>query len=316
MTQPLISVIIPCFNAARWLGDTLRCVADQTYRNLEIIAIDDGSSDHTWAILEAFNDPRLRPSRHSNRGAALTRNAGLEKCKGDFIQFLDADDLMSPNKIEVQLKAAQQDRSLITGARWGRFRTRIDDVVWAPAWDPPVQRSVDWLVRQCKPGDMLPPLGWLVPREICKAAGPWNPKAGINDDGEYFTRVLLRATRVVQVHEACVYYRSGIEGYSQRTDLWAWESVLNSYELCAKHLLEAESSLRVKEAIAFRLLGFQYLSYPRFPQLVERVDEILDSLELPKGTPNGGGVSKGIAKIIGWKLTRRLGIAKGFILAR
>ena len=156
----------------------------------------------------------------------------------------------------------------------------------------------------------MPPHGWLISKSLAERIGPWNPKAGINDDGEYFCRALICAEGALQVPEASVHYRSGNSSFSQRTDPWAWESLLNSYELCAGHMLKAEDSPKVRKAIAMRLQGFQYLAYPRFPELVARVDSILDTFQLPRETPHGGGpASKFASKILGWKLTRRLGTA-------
>ncbi|MEO7741963.1 MAG: glycosyltransferase family A protein [Usitatibacter sp.] len=311
-TTHLVSVIIPCYNASAWISETLECVTGQSHANLEILAVDDGSDDDTASVLERHTDARMTVIRQANAGAAAARNAGLAVACGDFVQFVDADDLMGPDKIACQIAAAEHlgPRGVLA-ARWGRFRERIDDTQWAQPWSPASQSGIDWLVDAWQAGDtMMPPHGWLVPRALVEAAGPWNGAAGINDDGEYFTRVLLASSAALQVAQAQVFYRSGNASYSQRQDPWAWESLLNSYELCAYHLLQAEDSPRIRRAIAERIQGFRYRAYPRFPHLVARAAGILDAFGISRETPHGGGTtSKLLGRFLGWKVTRRLGLA-------
>ena len=315
---PLVSVIIPCFNASAWIAQTLQCVTTQTHANLQILAIDDGSTDDTASVLQRQADARITVIRQANAGAAAARNTGLALARGDFVQFLDADDLMSPDKIARQVAAAGAlgPRGVLA-ARWGRFRERIDDTRWADPWSPVQQAGIDWLVNAWQEGDtMMPPHGWLVPRVLVEEAGPWNGAAGINDDGEYFTRVLLAGSAALQVPEARVFYRSGNPSYSQRQDSWAWESLLNSYELCARHLLKAEDSARVRRAIADRIQRFRYRAYPKFPELVARAAAITDTLDLSCETPHGGGAaSRVLGRWLGWRLTRRLGLAAASLRA-
>ena len=103
----LISVIIPAHNAARHISATLRSVRDQTHRSLEIIAVDDGSTDNTGQILEKFaaEDRRMSVLRQDNSGVAMARNLAISHSRGDFIAPLDADDIWHPEKLARQLSA-------------------------------------------------------------------------------------------------------------------------------------------------------------------------------------------------------------------
>lgn len=105
--QPLTSVVVPAYNAERFIERTLRSALNQTYRNLELIVVDDGSTDNTKTIAEAFaaRDSRVRIVSVRNGGVAKARNIGIDQASGAFIAFLDADDLWSPNKIELQVAA-------------------------------------------------------------------------------------------------------------------------------------------------------------------------------------------------------------------
>lgn len=106
MTE-LVTVIIPAYNAEDTLDETLRSVRAQTWRNLEILVIDDGSRDNTLAVAErhAAEDSRVRAIRKDNGGVAEARNLGISQAKGDFIAPVDADDLWHPTKIEKQMAA-------------------------------------------------------------------------------------------------------------------------------------------------------------------------------------------------------------------
>ncbi|PYX88513.1 MAG: glycosyl transferase [Acidobacteria bacterium] len=105
--QPLTSVVIPAYNAELFLERTLRSALGQTYRNLEVIVIDDGSTDRTRAIAEAvaITDDRVRIISVPNGGVAKARNIGIAEARGEFVAFLDADDLWHPAKIELQFEA-------------------------------------------------------------------------------------------------------------------------------------------------------------------------------------------------------------------
>jgi glycosyltransferase involved in cell wall biosynthesis len=105
----LVSVIIPAYNAARFIEETIHSIQDQTYSNWEIIVIDDGSTDHTAAICEELNDARVNVTRQKNAGVAVARNNGLLAAKGDFVVFFDADDLMSPDFLSVRVQALKDD---------------------------------------------------------------------------------------------------------------------------------------------------------------------------------------------------------------
>jgi len=111
--KPLVSVIMPAYNAAGFIAESIRSVQQQTHANWELLVIDDASHDATSKIVEAFKADDERIKLHvlpTNQGAGFARNIGIKAATGDFISFLDADDLWKPHKLEKQLKLMQQER--------------------------------------------------------------------------------------------------------------------------------------------------------------------------------------------------------------
>ena len=102
----LVSVIIPTFNRADIIRETLDSVLAQTYSNFEAIVIDDGSADRTRAVVSAYRDPRIKYSYKENGGLSSARNAGLDLARGEFIAFLDSDDVWHSWKLAAQVDAA------------------------------------------------------------------------------------------------------------------------------------------------------------------------------------------------------------------
>src|ERR1700751_2842411 len=113
--KPLVSILIPAYNAQPWIADTIRSAIAQTWQHKEIIIVDDGSSDRTAAVARRFASRDVAVVTTENQGAAAARNRALQLSQGDYIQWLDADDLLAPDKIERQLAALDEggDRRLL-----------------------------------------------------------------------------------------------------------------------------------------------------------------------------------------------------------
>ncbi|MBF2004215.1 MAG: glycosyltransferase family 2 protein [Chlorogloeopsis fritschii C42_A2020_084] len=109
LVKPLVSVIIPTYNRANIIGNTLDSVVKQSYQKIEIIIVDDGSTDNTEEVIKAIGDSRIHYIKHQiNYGGATARNTGIKAAKGEYIAFLDSDDIWLTNKIEIQLDAIQR----------------------------------------------------------------------------------------------------------------------------------------------------------------------------------------------------------------
>jgi len=115
--EPLVSIMMPCFNAKQTLPMALASLHAQTYENWEAVVVDDGSTDGTWEILRAFGDPRLRVERFDrNRGRGMARQRCLEMANGAFLAFLDADDWLFPEKLANQVSLMREHPDVVVSS--------------------------------------------------------------------------------------------------------------------------------------------------------------------------------------------------------
>lgn len=118
ISTPLISVVVPAFNSEKTIRETIDSVLNQTWKNLELIVINDGSQDSTLDIINSIKDPRLMVFTYTNAGVAASRNRGSSLAQGEFISFIDADDLWTTDKLETQLKALQNNPQAAVAYSW------------------------------------------------------------------------------------------------------------------------------------------------------------------------------------------------------
>jgi glycosyltransferase involved in cell wall biosynthesis len=280
--KPLVSILIPAYNAEKWIADSLRSALAQTWEPKEIIVVDDGSTDRTLAVARQFESEQLRVVAHQHQGAAATRNTALSLSRGEYIQYLDADDLMARDKIARQLEAlgeSSSKRTLLSGS-WGEFVYRyyrsefVPTALWCDLC------PVDWLMRKMKLGVFMQTATWLVSRELAESAGPWDTRLLGDDDGEYFCRVLLASDGVRFVPESKVYYRqSGVSslsyiGLSDRK----MEAQMCSMQLHIRYLCSLEDSSRVRETCVSYLQNWLPFFYPNRPDLVKQAEEMAANL--------------------------------------
>ncbi len=306
----IVSIIIPCYNASRWLPETLESALAQTWPQLEIIVVNDGSTDDSLDIARRYEPREVRVIDQPNRGASAARNRGLREARGEFIQFLDADDLLSPGKIAAQVALLGScPPGTVASCAWGRF---TGDPTAARFVDTAVFRDfapLDFLMLSGETGAMMHPSAWLVPRTVADAAGPWNETLSLNDDGEYFGRVVLASKGIAHCAEAAArsYYRSGLSGsLSQQRSTAARCSQFTSLELITQRLLAAEDSSRIRRAGAGHWRRFVHDFYPEPAELIARAEAEIRLLGESVGTPVMGPKTAALSALLGWRNVWRL----------
>jgi hypothetical protein len=308
MGAPLVSILIPCYNAARWLPAALESAFSQTWPRTEVILVDDGSTDGSLAVARSFGHRGLRILTQPNSGASAARNRGLGAAAGDFIQFLDADDTLAPDKIERQVeRLATGPAGCVASSEWARFRLDAAECVFSPQPNWRDMTGLEFMLLHYNRGWMMPPIAWLAPRAVLDAAGPWREDLSLNDDGEYFCRVLVRSAGVLFCAGSRACYRSALPGsLSARKDGAALESLARSIEGATRTLLGTEDSPRVREACANAWQQVCYETYPLLPAEARRAEREARALGGARRRIEGGRAVLLADRLFGWRAAARL----------
>ena len=206
--MPLVSVIIPCYNQGRFLGDAVRSALQQTMSDVEVIVVDDGSTDETAAVAKnLLSDPRVRLVRQHNRGLPAARNRGIDESQGRYLNFLDADDWLAPSKLEVQARILEDNAEY--ALTYCDIATVYDGVAPGPQFA--VGAS-----RRCLTGDIFvslllggyfPPHTVLLRRSVLDAVGYFDPELGGAADYDLWLRIAGAGFRAYYVDSKLAYYR-------------------------------------------------------------------------------------------------------------
>ncbi len=279
--KPLVSILIPAFNAEAWVAETIRSALAQTWPRKEIILVDDGSRDNTASIAAQFTGEGVSVVTQANQGAAAARNRAFSLSSGDYIQWLDADDVLAPDKVERHIAALEScpgKRVLLSGA-WAYFWCRPHKAVFTPTplWCD--LSPAEWLVRKLDQNLHMQTATWLVSRELTQAAGHWDTRLLGDDDGEYFCRVLMACDGIRFVPEARVFYRlsPGSLSYVGQSNR-KLEAQLVSMQLHIRYLRSLEDSQRVRAACLRYLQNWQHYFYPERLDLVNELQKLAESL--------------------------------------
>jgi len=305
--KPVVSVIIPAYNSARWLPETLHSVVAQTWGDLEIVVVDDGSSDDTLSRAATIEDRRIKLVQQTHSGAAAARNRGLRETTGELIQFLDADDLLSPGKITAQVNALRTaPPGSVASCAWCHFAEVPGDMQKEsePVWSEP--DPFTWLVRSYTGEGMMQPGGWLVPRTITDLAGAWDETLSLHDDADYFLRVLINSARNVFVKGPTVHYRSSAESLSRIRGRSAAESSLQVCRSRQRILQAVSNDEAVRVALATRYAQFAYEFGTSAPDLAESALIAIAELNAEPANTVGGPVFRRFVPLLGFARAVRL----------
>jgi glycosyltransferase involved in cell wall biosynthesis len=314
---PLVSIIIPVYNAEKYLAEAVRSAMEQTWPNKEIIIIDDGSTDNSLSIAKSFESENIKVFTQTNKGASTARNKGLEQAKGDYIQFLDADDLLSPDKLQSQVKLLTVNPGKVAVCstihftdQTGTANQKPTDYEEAFLIDlEPSEFLVNLWGGNDNKGSMVQPNAWLTPADVIAKAGKWNESLSLDDDGEFFCRVLLKSKGIVKSGGFNYYRKFKIvrNNLSAQKHKTAMDSLIRSLLLKKEYLFEKNKSEKAQRAMYRQFLDMAVNSYMVYPDIYKKAKKELKNYPGYHVTPRLGGefINK-IARLFGWKIARRL----------
>ncbi len=307
--QPLVSILIPAYNAEAWIADTIQSALSQTWPRKEIIIVNDGSKDGTLSIAQRFVSKEVSVVSQPNAGGSAARNHAFALSKGDYIQWLDSDDLLAPDKIARQMEVTGQgfSKRTVLSSPWGRFFYRRSKARFAPSSLWRDLSPVEWLLHKFREAVYMPPASWLVSRELTEAAGPWDTRLSFDDDGEYFVRVIAGSDGVRFIPDARTYYR--VSGSGSMSHIGAsskkLESLLLSMQLHIKYFRSLEDSERVRAACVKYLQMWLVYFHPARLDLAERVQQLAGELGGQLTRPALRRKYAWIEHVFGWGTARR-----------
>jgi glycosyltransferase involved in cell wall biosynthesis len=306
--KPLVSILIPAYNAEKTVAETIQSAIDQTWPLKEILVVDDGSKDRTAEVARGFESKNVLVVTTENAGAATARNKLLKLSQGDYIQWLDADDLLAPDKIHRQLSAAQRDenRRILLSSPWAPFYYRTRSARF-------IQNSLcqdltpfEWLLRKMSENLHMQTATWLTSRELTEAVGPWDTRLLSDDDGEYFCRALLASQGTRFVEGPGVFYRmspssrlSYIGASDKKKDaLWV------SMKQYIRYLRLLEDSERARKA-CLTYLGNWYLNfYPERSDIMAEIQSLAAELQGRLESPRLRWKYAWMRPVFGWKVAK------------
>jgi glycosyltransferase involved in cell wall biosynthesis len=241
--EPLVSVIIPVYNRAHLIGRAVSSVLAQSYRNFEIVVVDDGSSDDLAGALAEFAGPRLQCVMHPiNRGAAAARNSGVESSNGEFVAFLDSDDVWFADKLTRQVAAMRGQPHEVAGhvcgydcIKAGYPARRI-----VPVWNERTFGRHQLFGCTCGPGTTL-----LCRRTTFAEIGPFDEELRRLEDWDWLLRLAAAGYRLLGSPEICARVEVGPGGAHLDVDAALQRIRARHYSMCAS---QGPASRRIFEA--------------------------------------------------------------------
>jgi len=300
MQEQLVSIVISAFNAEKYIAETLESVLLQTWRELEVIVVNDGSTDRTAGIVSSYADRGIILITQENRGQDAALNNGYRHSKGSYIKFMDSDDLINPEMIQKQMEMLNGSDDMIAYSEWSRFYKDDPGTAnfeyldyWKDA--PPV----DFLTSR-KESVMLQCGIMLVPRALIEKAGLWNERLILFNDTEFYMRLILESKGLKFTPGARLYYRSGMsKSISAQRSRKFFESTFLATCLAGERLMRYEDSPRTRTLISNLFLDQYFLMYPSFPDLMKKHEDMIAKYGHANIELKGGRVFMLLKKLFG-----------------
>lgn len=214
MNQKLVTIFIPAYNAEKYIKECLDSIVNQTYKNLDILIIDDGSTDNTSKIIETYNDERIRLIKNKeNKGLPYTRNLGLKESKGEYIAIMDADDISYIDRIEKQVNVLNKNNKIdVVISQAEMFGGKVSRIWKPPVSNEEIKVSLLFINRICNPTAMLK-------RDSLKKFNiKYNDQCFVAQDYELWCQI-SKVGYIHTIEEPLLKYRFGHENITKRSKL-------------------------------------------------------------------------------------------------
>lgn len=264
--DPLVSVIIPCFNNADMLPGAINSVLEQDYPNIEIIVVDDGSTDESIEVLKQFNK-KITLIQQINQGPAAARNKGLQAAAGEFIAFNDSDDLWLPGKLTAQIDFLQRHPEFAMcycgWMEWDGHSSLLsitdDPIDAAPTISSEGPASQGWLYTALLKESVIHTITAVLRKEVIDNIGLFNTDYRIGEDHDYWLRI-SRKYRIAKLSQVYALYRNNPNSITKKVHDKNY-SLLILESAIANYGLNCPSGEQASQTLLNQYLGARHFTY-------------------------------------------------------
>lgn len=302
---PLVSIIMPAYNAAKYIGEAIQSVLEQTWTNWELIILDDGSTDNTLQIAQQFaaKDDRIQVYHQSNQGGCVARNEALKHVTGDYVQYLDADDKLHAEKLSLQVVENVDEDTVILGSCLrllaNGYCVESSMAKLCTSYAPAIDTQVAIWSNHF---NSFPYSSYLIPRPISDMVGEWNIQLKRSQDSEYMARVLVLAKKLVYVPDAIFYYRQVENSVSAKPlSRQQMRSEAMVCDVIADAILAHSKSIYAKRACEIHYTDVLTAWYPQNKFVIKDMLKAMKARGLKFNFENRGRLFHILKNIFGWR---------------
>jgi glycosyltransferase involved in cell wall biosynthesis len=255
--MPRVSVIIPAYNSERFIGDTISSILNQTFQDFEIIVVDDGSTDGTPQVIQSFGE-RVRLISQKNKGGTAARNTGVEEAVGEYISFLDHDDLFLPEKLQLQVDFLDGHREFAGVFGWAKIFDETGKTVLKN--NQPVESELN-LDSMLVYNRIMSFSQVMLRREVFDKVGKLDPRFHIASDYEFWLRMLAAGLTLTSLETFLVSYRVHGQNVSSRSGLFREEHIKVVQEFFAKPTLDPKIAAQKMDVVTSHYLRYGISAY-------------------------------------------------------
>lgn len=247
----LISIIVPVFNSSLYLRETIDCIINQSYSHFEAIFIDNCSTDDSVKIIESYSDSRIILAYEKRKGACFARNLGFSLSRGEIIQYLDSDDLLTKDYLERKVHAFRSNGlKKVVFSRLASFDSDISSFRYLSKkleknYSSGLLMLID-MARFQQPSQIS---AWTISRDLQIKSGDWDNSLLRNQDGEMLMRLLINSDGTIFLSDINSFYRNSSNSISKNFSIKALQSLYLSFNSYQLHMLGVNKSKAVVRAV-------------------------------------------------------------------
>lgn len=305
--NPLVSVCIPMYNVSEYIEETLQKLLNQSYKHIEIVIVDDHSTDNSYQIAQKYESENLKIFKNEKKGGNAARNLAFEKSSGDYIKFMDSDDYCSQTMIEKQLERLLKDGTQNTLIHSPVKMLEPDGRIFSlpRSIDKDYSPAIEQLVAIWNQEGFNVPHCYLMHRQLVIKSGGWDETVLKNQDAEFFARVAAVADKALAVDSVFAIWRQTKKGVSTHTSVKALASVIDTFETITKLLINYNDTQAMRELCSKYIGVYVFTNYPAISPIMPKINTLLTNNKVKLILPNRKALNL-LRKLFGWKMSIRI----------